>query len=176
MADQDNTFGEAVVTPKGKLFFFDVDTPNTQDKHPKNKYPSDKFDVTIGFEPTSDLSKLKAECDKVAKTAFGTTDGVDMPFTPGEEKGMDSMKGHIIVRAKCAKRPGLVDGQKQRITEGEIQAGMWGRVQATPMSYKSGKSKGVTLIFRNLQVLTDVEFTSLGGGQSAEDAFGDDDF
>jgi hypothetical protein len=42
------------------------------------------------------------------------------------------------------------------------------------MSYKSGKSKGISLILKNVQVLTNVEYESLGGGQSAEDAFGDD--
>jgi hypothetical protein len=176
MADQDNVFGDKVVTPKGIFFFFDVDTVNSQEKHPKNKYPSDKFDVTLGLEQTADLSKLKSECDKVANQAFKTTEGVDMPFANGDEKSLSSMKGYIIIRAKCAKRPGLVDGSKTRITEGEMQPGMWGRISVTPMSYKSGKSKGVSLVLKNVQALTDLEYSNLGGGSSAEDDFGDDDF
>jgi len=173
-AVQDNVFGKATLTPKGKLFFYDFDTPNTVEKHPKNKFPSDKFDVTLGFPTTADLSKLKAECAEVAKQAFKTVDGVEMPFSDGNEKGMDSMAGLIIIRAKSSKRPGLVDTQKEIISEGEVQAGMWARLQLTPMSYISGKTKGVTFLLKNAQVFVDQPYDSLGGSQSAKDAFGDD--
>lgn len=171
---QENKFGNKVVTPKGKFFFYDVDTPNTAEKHPKNQYPSDKYDVTMGFPKTADLSKIKAECEAVAKEAFGSLDGVDLPFANGDEKSMDSMKGYIILRAKCSKRPGLIDGSKERITENELDAGMWGRMSLTPMSYISGKSKGISFILKNVQALTDLEYDKLGGGSSAEDDFGDD--
>jgi len=120
----DNIFGPAVVTPKGKLFFFDFDTPNTQAKHPKNLYPSDKYDVTLGFTSDTDLAGLQKACSDVAVQAFGSADGVDLPFANGDEKAMDSMKGHTIIRAKSGKRPGLVDGKKGRITEEECDAGM----------------------------------------------------
>ena len=173
---QDNTFGNPVVTPKGKLFFFDFDTPNTVEKHPNNQYPSDKFDVTLGLPKTADLKVIKAECDKVAKQAFGTTDGIDMPFANGDEKTMDSMKGHIIIRAKSTKRAGLVDETKQRITEAECVAGMWAKIQVTPMSYISGKTKGVTLLLKNAQVLVNAPYESLGGAQAADEVtWGDDD-
>jgi len=176
MAKQDNTFGVPTVTPKGKVFFFDLDTPNTKEKHPNNEYPSDKYDITMGFDKKTDLSKLKKECEAVAKTAFGTVDGVDLPFADGDEKSMASMKGLIIIRAKSTKRAGLVDASKQRITEAEVEAGMFVRVQVTPMSYISGKTKGVTFLLKNVQVFTDLPFDALGGGQSAEAAFDDDDF
>lgn len=173
MANSENVFGDKVVTPKGRFFFYDIDTPNTQEKHPKNKYPSDKFDVTLGFPKDTDLSKLKAACDKVAMQAFKTKE-VDMPFANGDEKSMDSMKGQIILRAKCSKRPGLVDGSKDRITEAEMDAGMWGRISVTPMSYTSGRTKGISLILKNVQALTELDYDSLGGGSSAEDDFEDD--
>lgn len=172
----DNIFGKPTITPKGVLFFFDFDSPNTAEKHPNNKYPSDKYDVTMGFKKTTDLTKLKASCDEVAKLAFGTTEGIEMPFTAGEEKGMDSMIDHIIIRAKSKKRAGVVDGNRDQITESEIEAGMYARLQVTPMSYKSGKTKGVTFLLKNAQVYTDLEFNALGGGQSAASAFADDDF
>jgi hypothetical protein len=176
MAKEDNKFGNPVVTPKGTLYFFDLDTPNTKEKHPNNQYPSDKYDVTMGFPATADLSKIKAECEKVAKEAFGSVEGVEMPFTNGDEKNMDSMAGKIIIRAKSSKRGGLVDGDRQRITEAEVKAGMWARLQVTPMSYKSGKTKGVTFLLKNTQVLTEVEYDNLGGGQAAESVeWGDDD-
>ena len=170
-----NVFGEVVRTPKGQFFFFDVDTPNTQEKHPKNKFPSGKFDVTLGVPQDANLSKIKAECEKVANEAFKTTDGIEMPFANGDEKSMASMKGKIIIRAKCSKRPGLVDGDRERITEGEMQPGMWGRLSVTPMSYISGKTKGVTLILKNVQALTMLDFERFGGGTSAADDFDDED-
>jgi len=168
---QDNKFGNPVVTSKGKLFFFDFDTPNTVEKHPKNQYPSDKYDVTLGLPKTADLSKLKSECEKVAKEAFGTVDGIEMPFANGDEKTMESMKGHIIIRAKSTKRPGLIDETKQRITEDECDAGMWAKIHVTPMTYLSGKTKGVTLLLKNAQVLVNSAYDSLGGAVSAENAF-----
>ena len=172
MAKSDNVFGLPVVTPKGRFFFVDVDSPNTQEKHPTNQFPSGRFDVTIGFPKETDLKDLKDACLKVAKDAFKTTDGVDLPFANGDEKSMDSMKGNIIVRAKSQKRPGLVDGKKERITEAEIVPGMWGRIQITPFSYISGKTKGVTFNLKNVQVLTTAPYEPIGSGQSAESAFG----
>ena len=171
----DNVFGNPVVTPKGILYFGDFDTMNTAEKHPNNKYPSDRFDLTMGFTPETDLSELKAECDKVAKEAFKTTEGVDMPFANGDEKSMSSMAGKIIVRAKSTKRPGLVDETRTRITEDATQPGMNVRAQLAPMSYISGKTKGVTLLLKNVQAFTNEEFESLGGGQAPEAAFGGDD-
>lgn len=170
----ENVFGNKVVTPKGKLIFFDVDTPNTKEKNPKNKYPSDKYDVTLGLPKDSDMTKLISECEKTAKEAFKTDEGVDMPWSNGDDKSMSSMKGLIIVRAKCKKRPGLIDGSRERVTEAELDAGMWGRISVTPMSYKSGRNKGVTLILKNVQALTDLEYEKFGGGSSAEDDFSDD--
>lgn len=174
MAQSENVFGNAVVTPKGILFFFDFDSPNTAEKHPNNKYPSDKYDVTLGFPKDADLSALKAECERVAKQAFGTAT-FELPFSNGDEKSMDSMHGKTVVRAKCSKRPGLVDGKKQRIVEDECVAGMWAKIQVTPMSYVSGKTKGVTLLLKNAQVLTSTPYTSLGGAQSAESAFDEEE-
>ena len=175
MAKLDNKFGAATVTPKGNLHFFDLDTPNTKEKHPNNQYPTDKFEVTLSFSKDTDLSALKTECEKVATEAFGGVDGVELPFANGDEKSMDSFKGKIVIRAKGSKRPGVVNGQKERVLEDEVSAGMFARLQVTPMSYKSGKTKGVTFLLKNVQVFTDMPYESLGGGQSAESAFGDDD-
>ena len=175
MAQFDNVFGEPTITPKGKLFFFDFDSPNTKEKHANNKFPSERYDVTIGFTKDTDLSALKKECDKVAKEAFKTTEGIEMPFNNGDEKNLDSMKGLIIIRAKSKKKPGCIDADKARITEQDIIAGMWSRIQVTPMSYTSGKTKGVTLLLKNAQVFTAQEYDSLSGGQSAESAFDDDE-
>lgn len=168
---QENSFGQSKVTPKGVVFFVDVDTPNTAEKHPQNQYPSDKFDVTIGVPKDTSLSELQAECEKVAMDAFGTTD-VDLPFANGDEKSMASMKGYTVIRAKCNQRPGVVNQDKERILENEIDPGMWTKMHVTPMSYMSGRNKGVTFILKNIQVFLNDEYTSLSGGaQKAEEVF-----
>lgn len=174
MAKQfENKFGDKIITPKGRLYYFDIDTPNTKDKHPNNLYPSDKFDVTIGFKNGVDLSDAIEKCNAVAVESFGSTDGVAMPFHNGDEKSQDNMKGYIIARAKCSKRPGCVDENKEQLTEGEIDGGMFGRLSVTPMTYKSGVNKGVTLVLKNIQVYTNLEYDSLSGGASAADDFED---
>jgi len=170
MAEFDNVFGSQVATPHGRYVFFDLVSENTQAKHPNNKYPSDRFDVTMIFEKTADLSKLQAECEAVAKQAFGDSKGVEMPFNNGDEKTMDCMKGHIVLRAKSKKKPGLVDEHKSALyTEDDIRGGMWGRMIVTPFSYKSGRTKGVTLNLKKAQVCLEKPFDPIGGDVDFDD-------
>lgn len=181
MSDFNNVFGEQIATPKGRFVFFDLVDENTQAKHPKNKFPSDRFDVTMIFEPSADLSKLKEECEKVAKQAFKDTKGVEMPFANGDEKKMACMKGHIVIRSKSKKRPGLVDDNGDRMTsEDEIRAGMWGRLIVSPFSYTSGRTKGITLLLKKAKVFLDQKYESIGSGTDIDfddDATkGDDEF
>jgi len=165
MADFDNVFGAQVPTPHGRFVFFDVITENTATKHPNNKYPSDRFDVTMIFEKTADLSKLQKECESVAQKAFGKVEGVELPFSNGDEKTMDCMKGHIVLRAKAKKKPGLVDEHKEPLySEDDLRGGMWGRMIVTPFSYQSGRTKGVTLNLKKVQFCVEKPFDPIGGG------------
>lgn len=186
MAKKKPTFGQSKVSPKGVIFFADVDTPMTQEKHPKAQYPSNRFDVTIGVPKDTDLSEHRSECEKVAEEAFGTTEGIAMPFADGDKKSMDTMKGMWILRAKMKpnpedpnKKPGVVSDIKvegtdkyEKISESSIQAGMWGHLHFTPMSYEAGATKGVTLLLKNLQVLTQEEYEPLGpSSDNPQDVF-----
>ena len=173
---QDNIFGPKQVTPEGTLFFYDVDSPNTKEKHPNNQYPSDKFEATLGFPKEEDLEALKEACVKVGKEAFPDLEAsdLDFPFADGDEKSLDSMHGNIVIKAKCKKKPKCVDGNKRDLTESDIDAGMSARMAITPMSYKSGRNKGVTFILKALQVNTQKPYTSLSGDSDPTGGFGDD--
>jgi len=170
MADFENVFGNQVATPFGRFVFFDLESENTQAKHPLNKYPSDRFDVTLIFEKGADFSALRAECERVAQQAFKKVEGIEMPFANGDEKSMDCMKGHIVVRAKSKKKPGLVDEHKSRMnSEEEMRSGMWGRIIVSPFSYTSGRTKGVTLLLKKAQVCLDRPYDVIGiGGADAD--------
>lgn len=169
MAEFDNVFGESKVTPKGNLVFFDFTSPNTAEKHPNNKYPSDKYDVTMVFDKGADFTLLRQECERVAKQAFKTLDGVDLPFTDGDEKSMDCMKGKIVLRAKSKKQPILVDDNKTKLgTEDDIRGGMVARLIVTPMSYKSGRTKGVTILLKKAQVFLEAPYEPIGGGAEVD--------
>lgn len=173
MADKsENVFGKGVVLPKGVMYYFDLDSPNTQEKRPNVRYASNKYDITVGIPKNIDLSEIKTECDEVAQKAFGTTD-VDMPFANGDEKSQSNMAGKIIIRAKSSKRPNIVSSDKTvPITEAECDAGMWARVYVTPMSYLAGRNKGVTLLLKSVQVLENMDYDPIGGGDvSPEDIF-----
>jgi len=170
MADFDNVFGVETVTPRGNLVFFDFITPNTQAKHTQNKFPSDRFDVTLIIKKDVDMSKLLAECKKVATQAFGSDEGVEMPFANGDEKSMACMKDHVVIRAKSKKQPGFVDDSRTKVgTEDDIKGGMQARLIVTPFSYKSGRTKGVTLLFKKVQVYFNAPFEPIGGGGGGAD-------
>ena len=173
MAEFNNVFGSETVTPRGKLVFFDFITENTQAKHPQNRFPSDRFDVTLIIPKATDLGKLKEECERVAKEAFKTTEGIELPFADGNEKSMTCMADHIVIRAKSKKQPILVDDNKTKMgSEDEIRGGMQARLIVTPFSYTSGRTKGVTLLLKKAQVFLNAPYDPIGGG--AEVDFDDD--
>jgi len=173
MADFNNVFGSETVTPRGRLVFFDFVTPNTAAKHPNNKFPSDRHDVTLIIPKDTDLGKLSEECKRVAKEAFKTTEGIELPFADGDEKSMSCMSGHIVIRAKSKKQPILVDDNKTKLSsEDDIRGGMQSRLIVTPFSYTSGRTKGVTLLLKKAQVFLNAPYDPIGGG--AEVDFDDD--
>lgn len=175
MPEFDNLFGKEVLLPKGVIAYRDVDSPNTAAKNVNNKYPSDKYDITLIYDKSTDFSEAKDECLRIAQQKFGTKEGVDLPFANGDEREQALFKGKFIVRAKSSKRPGVVNGSCEQITEPEITPGMKGRIHVSPMTYKSGKTKGVTFILRNVQVFTNEEFEPLSAGQTAAQVFGGGD-
>lgn len=103
---------------------------------------------------------------------------LDLPLRDGDEKDDDVYTGHLFVNAKCNTKPGVVDKNKQPITdEEEVYSGMWAYVSVTFYAYDVNGNKGIACGLNNIMKFKDDE--RLGGRVSAESDFdgvgGDDD-
>lgn len=103
---------------------------------------------------------------------------LDLPLRDGDEKDDDVYTGHLFVNAKCNTKPGVVDKNKQPITdEEEVYSGMWAYVSVTFYAYDVNGNKGIACGLNNVMKFKDDE--RLGGRVSAESDFegvgGDDD-
>lgn len=99
---------------------------------------------------------------------------LDMPLHDGEEKDDEVYEGHLYVNAKCSTRPGIVDRQKNPITdEEEIYSGVWAYVSVTFYPYDVNGNRGVACGLNNIMKFKDDE--RLGGRTSAEADFEDFD-
>ena len=101
---------------------------------------------------------------------------LDLPLRDGDEKDDDVYTGHLFVNAKCNTKPGVVDKNKQNITdEEEVYSGMWAYVSVTFYAYDVNGNKGIACGLNNIMKFKDDE--RLGGRVSAEsdfDGVGDD--
>ncbi len=103
---------------------------------------------------------------------------LDLPLRDGDEKDDDVYADHLFVNAKCNTKPGVVDKNKQAITdEEEVYSGMWAYVSVTFYAYDVNGNKGIACGLNNIMKFKDDE--RLGGRVSAESDFdgvgGDDD-
>lgn len=103
---------------------------------------------------------------------------LDLPLRDGDEKDDDVYTDHLFVNAKCNTKPGVVDKNKQTITdEEEVYSGMWAYVSVTFYAYDVNGNKGIACGLNNIMKFKDDE--RLGGRVSAESDFdgvgGDDD-
>lgn len=97
---------------------------------------------------------------------------LDMPLHDGEEKDDEVYQDCLYVNAKCSTRPGIVDKQKNPITdEEEIYSGVWAYVSVTFYPYDVNGNKGVACGLNNVMKFKDDD--RLGGRISAEADFGD---
>lgn len=102
---------------------------------------------------------------------------IDMPLRDGDEKENDpdgAYENHYYLNAKCNTRPGIVDKNKELITdEEEVYSGMWAVVSVTFYAYDVSGSKGVACGLNNVMKYKDD--ARLGGRVSAEADFADVD-
>lgn len=95
----------------------------------------------------------------------------DKPMPQGGEWG-EAAKGHIVVRASSRTKPGIVDLQRQEITDSlEVYSGCYARVTINFFLYdnKDAGAKGMSIGLGNIQKVADGE--ALGGRARAEDDF-----
>lgn len=168
-----SVFGEKMTTPTGRVSF-----PYVFEKAKSLEAGKEgKYEITLYIPKSEDISKLRANLEKVAKEAFGAKfQSLEKlkhpPIKDGDEKDpSDPAYGHWIVRAKSAKRPVVVDGARSPIeSKDALYGGCYGRINITPASYAIPTGWGVTLYLNAVQKVKDGERFG-GGGVSAEEVF-----
>ena len=168
-----SVFGEKMTTPTGRVSF-----PYVFEKAASLEAGKEgKYEITLYIPKSEDISKLRANLEKVAKEAFGAKfQSLEKlkhpPIKDGDDKDpSDPAYGHWIIRAKSAKRPVVVDASRSPIESKEaIYGGCFGRINITPASYAIPTGWGVTLYLNAVQKVKDGERFG-GGGVSAEEVF-----
>lgn len=168
-----SVFGEKMTTPTGRVSF-----PYVFEKAASLEAGKEgKYEITLYIPKSEDISKLRANLEKVAREAFGAKfQSLEKlkhpPIKDGDEKDpSDPAYGHWIIRAKSAKRPVVVDASRSPIESKEaIYGGCFGRINITPASYAIPTGWGVTLYLNAVQKVKDGERFG-GGGVSAEEVF-----
>ena len=158
-------YGKKHITGKMRLAFPHLFTPQ------KTNNGSLEFSCALLADPKdpaqkADLKKLKANCQAVAMEAFGTLDGVKLPFKDGSLKSQyDGYAGMIVMNAHTTRRVGVV-GEDPNIPitmESDVYSGCYVRASLVPASYPDmGNGAGVTLYLGNVQKVADGE--RFGGG------------
>ena len=168
-----SVFVEKMTTPTGRVSF-----PYVFEKAASLEAGKEgKYEITLYIPKSEDISKLRANLEKVAKEAFGAKfQSLEKlkhpPIKDGDDKDpSDPAYGHWIIRAKSAKRPVVVDASRSPIESKEaIYGGCFGRINITPASYAIPTGWGVTLYLNAVQKVKDGERFG-GGGVSAEEVF-----
>ena len=98
---------------------------------------------------------------------------LETPLHDGDtDKDDEVYEGCYYLNAKCNKRPGVVDRDRELITdEEEIYSGVWAIVSVTFYSYDVSGNRGVACGLNNIMKFKDGE--RLGGRVSAETDFAD---
>lgn len=99
---------------------------------------------------------------------------LDMPLRDGDvdKEDDDVYADHFFVNAKSKTRPGIVDRNKEPITdEDEMYSGVWAIVSVTFYAYEVSGNRGIACGLNNVMKYKDGEM--LGGRSSAESDFGE---
>lgn len=95
---------------------------------------------------------------------------LDMPLRDGDEKDDEVYEDHFYLNAKSNKRPGIVDRNREPITdEEEVYSGCWAIVSVTFYGYDVSGNRGVACALNNIMKWKDDE--AFGGQVSAETDF-----
>lgn len=169
-----NVYGEKINTPVGRVSYPHVFKKVAQ--MDLSKPP--RYECSLLIPKTTDVTALKEAMEKVAREAFGAKfKGLDKlknnPLRDGDDTDRAENKGHWIIKANSAKRPGVVGPDKVAIDEDDengFYGGCWGRMNVTPGSYDVSGSWGVTLYLNALQKARDGERFG-GGGTNPDECF-----
>lgn len=183
-AKQEPATGTTMNTGKVRLSFVSIFEPKAMKDNPSAEK---KYSVSVLVPKTDTATKSKIDaCIEAAKqsglnTKFGgkIPVGLKTPIHDGDndaERGDrgDEYKGHWFFTAGTKTRPGIVDENREPITDStKVYSGCYGRVNLNFYPYNSNGSKGIASGLNHVQFLEDGD--ALGGRGSAEEAFNDDE-
>jgi len=152
-------------TPVGRLLWPKLVTPSEM---------SGKFEVTVVFDPGTDMSQLEAAADATAKAKWpdGLPADLTMPFRTGDEEKGPHLAGRTYICARSKTQPQIVGAQVQPIDPediGGIYGGCHGRASVSPFAYDVSGNKGVSFSLNNVQKSHDGD--RVGGRMTAEEEF-----
>lgn len=168
-----------IILPRGRLmypFFFKPTLPQGETDQEKARYQ-----CSVIFPSTADLSVLLKEVDAKAADAFGadfkTKFKVKKPFLKTEDypKMGDLVAAFpVFVRCNSKDRPQVVRADMSNVDESqaeEVYPGRWALVSVRPYAYdhKTG-GKGISLGLQNVQLL-DHDERLAGARPQAQDEF-----
>lgn len=161
---------ENILTPEFRAAYISVFKARAQ-KQEDGSMGKAKYSIRACFPPTSDLSKLKAEAEQVARDKWGDKlpKTLRSPFRTNEELetpvvGIGDDWVIMTFSANEDRRPGLVDAKVQDIIDEEdVYSGAWYRAQVRAFAYENSGNKGVSFGLQNVQKLRDDE--PLGAGR-----------
>ena len=147
-------FSDRITSPKARLAFPHLETPNM-----KGKFPSKKFEATFLFSKEDvKLDELKSICIAAAKEKWG--EDVDLtklrfPFRDGDEKKeLAGFSGTVFIRAKSSQKPSCYDKATNDALPSDFYAGCYVRGSLTAMTY-DGDTSGVTFLLNGVQFMED---------------------
>lgn len=129
--------------------------------------PKDERKTVQALEKAIDAAK---KAGVIGKWSGKEPRKLDLPLRDGDEKDDDTYAGHYFINAKCSTKPGVVDKNRQNITdEEEVYSGMWAYVSVTFYAYDVNGNKGIACGLNNVMKFKDDD--RLGGRVSAESDF-----
>ncbi len=170
-----------VITGKVRFSYAHVFKPTAISEGQEPKY---SICLLIPKSDKETLRKIKAAIE-AAKTAGASLWGgkvpssLKMPLRDGDEErpNQPEYQGMYFVNASSKQKPGIVDRQKQEITDpDELYSGCYGRASINFFAFNQAGNRGIACGLNNVQKLADGDY--LGGRSRAEEDFddlGDDD-
>lgn len=129
--------------------------------------PKDESETVRALNNAIETAKRNAI---VSKWSGKEPKKLDLPLRDGDEKDDDVYTDQYYLNAKCKTRPGIVDRQRNPITdEEEIYSGVWAIVSVTFYGYDVSGNKGIACGLNNIMKVKDDEH--LGGRTSANNDF-----
>lgn len=180
------TKGGNIITPKARLSYPNLFTPNARAKTQDGKL---KYTLSVLIPPDADIGPLKAAAEKAAIDEFGAEkmkslvemkrfnipwlDAFEKSRTEKNPAGDEQFKGWTLLRVTSLQKPQIVNAKLENVDdESEVYPGRWACVSLRPFAYpaRTGGNAGVSFGLRNVQLL-DHDTPLAGSNVQAQDEF-----